>query len=379
MEKVKSLSEKQIKLFRYYRLFTIWLLSLVLGLSIWTIMINNIDWTFSDVVYPLLSLMIIAISGMYANANNNFSIFHIRGLRITKERLTSILIGLLFPVVFLIYIMVNDESFMDYVNNITLHNFITLSVYAVPVFLFITLIIYFGYLLVAPKTKRKSVPQYKEETELSLDFHKRTAINIVLLFSFISIWTKIALVDTWKVKNIFVELIVIFVIFAIRIIANRDNKLPWNYRQGKALDKVFFISLLIPYILVIVYYLISSSFRLIVSTLEIKTLISTLIYLLPLFVLGALTMEALIKFQSKSNKLKKSEVRITKKMAKRNENILLSIVITAIFIILLFIYITTKILTDVDLEILLQIWTILIPLSVIIYIVIYYSVKDINR
>jgi len=141
MKKVKELSEKQIKLFRYYRLFTIWLISLVLALSIWTIMINNINWTFSDVAYPLLALMIVVISGMYANANNNFPLLHIRGIRITKERLTSILIGLFFPIVFLIYIMVNDESFMDYVNNITLHNFITLCVYGIPVFLFITMII----------------------------------------------------------------------------------------------------------------------------------------------------------------------------------------------------------------------------------------------
>jgi len=376
MKKVKELSEKQIKLFRYYRLFTIWLISLVLALSIWTIMINNINWTFSDVAYPLLALMIVVISGMYANANNNFPLLHIRGIRITKERLTSILIGLFFPIVFLIYIMVNDESFMDYVNNITLHNFITLCVYGIPVFLFITMIIYFGYLVVSPKTKRKSVPQYKEETELSLDFHKKTAINIVLLFSFISLWTKLALSDTWGLSNIFVELIVTFVIFAIRIIANRDNKLPWNYRQGKALDKVFFISLLIPYILIAIYYLISSDFRLIVSTLEVKTLISTLVYLLPLFVLGALTTQTLVKCQKKTQK---DEIKITKKIAKRNENILLSIVITAIFILLLFIYIITKILTDIDLEILLQIWTILIPLSVIIYIVIYYSVKDINK
>ena len=45
MEKVKGLTEKQNKLFRYYRLFTIWVISLILGLSIWAIMINNIEWT----------------------------------------------------------------------------------------------------------------------------------------------------------------------------------------------------------------------------------------------------------------------------------------------------------------------------------------------
>lgn len=377
MEKVKGLSEKQIKLFRYYRLFTIWIISLILSLSIWTIMINNIEWKFSDIVYPLLSLMIVVISGMYANANNNFPIFHIRGIRITKERLTSILVGLFFPIIFLIYIMVNDESFMTYVNNITLHNFITLSVYSIPVFLFLTLIMYFGYLIVSPKTKRKSVPQYKEEIEVSLDAHKKTAINIVLLFSFISIWTKVALVNDWNISSIISELLIIISILSIRVLANRDNKLPWNYRQGKILDKVFFISLIVPYIIVIIYFCISSNFRLVVSTLDIKTIISTLIYLLPLFVLGALTSEALVKFNSKINK--KEELKITKKAAKRNENILLSIVITSVFVILLFIYIITRILTEINLEILLQIWTILIPLSVIIYIVIYYSVKDINR
>ncbi len=379
MEKTKGLTEKQNKLFRYYRLFTIWVVSLILGLSIWAIMINNIEWTISDIIYPVIGLLVISISGMFGNANNNFPIFHIRGIRITKERLISILIGLFFPILFLIYIMVNDESFMDYVSNISLHNFITLSVYAIPVFLFITLIIYFGYLIVAPRTKRKNVPQYKEEIEASLDSHKKTAINVVFLLSFISIWTKISLVDTWTFSSIIVELLVVIAILTIRIVANRDNKLPWNYRQGKILDKIFFISLAIPYLLVVLYYLFSSNFRLVISTIEIKTIISTLVYLLPLFVFGAATIEAVIKFQDKCKNGNKSEVKITKKMAKRNENILYSLVLTAIFIMLLFIYIITRILTDINMEILLQIWTMLIPLSVIIYIVLYYSVKDINR
>lgn len=379
MEKVKGLTEKQNKLFRYYRLFTIWVISLILGLSIWAIMINNIEWTISDIIFPVVGLLVISISGMFGNANNNFSIFHIRGIRITKERLISILIGLFFPILFMIYIMVNDESFMDYVSNISLHNFITLSVYAVPVFLFITLIIYFGYLIVAPRTKRKNVPQYKEEIEASLDSHKKVAINIVFLLSFVSIWTKIALVDTWTFTSIIVELLVIIAVLAVRIIANRDNKLPWNYRQGKLLDKVFFISLAVPYLLVVLYYIVSSNFRLIISTMEIKTVISTLVYLLPLFVFGAATITAVTKFQDKCKNSSKVEVKITKRMAKRNENILYSLILTAIFIMLLFIYIITKIITDIDIEILLQIWTMLIPLSVIIYIVLYYSVKDINR
>ena len=379
MEKVKGLTEKQNKLFRYYRLFTIWVISLILGLSIWAIMINNIEWTISDIIFPVVGLLVISISGMFGNANNNFSIFHIRGIRITNERLISILIGLFFPILFMIYIMVNDESFMDYVSNISLHNFITLSVYAVPVFLFITLIIYFGYLIVAPRTKRKNVPQYKEEIEASLDSHKKVAINIVFLLSFVSIWTKIALVDTWTFTSIIVELLVIITVLAVRIIANRDNKLPWNYRQGKLLDKVFFISLATPYLLVVLYYIVSSNFRLIISTMEIKTVISTLVYLLPLFVFGAAIITAVAKFQDKCKNSSKVEVKITKKIAKRNENILYSLILTAIFIMLLFIYIITKIITDINIEILLQIWTMLIPLSVIIYIVIYYSVKDINR
>lgn len=378
MKKIKELTEKQIKIFRYYRLVTIWVLSLLFVLSIWGIMINNIDWTFSDIIYPTISLMMILLAGMFANVNNNFSVFHIRGIRITRERLISILLGILFPVFFVIYIMVTDESFMSYVRDISLHSFITLSVYSIPVFLFITLIVYFGYLIVAPKTKRKSIPQYKEEVEKSLDAHKTTAINIVLLLSFISLWIKIALVETWYLKDIIIELIAIILIFTIRILANKDNKLPINYRQGKLLNKVFFLTLLVPYITILGYYIISRDFRMIISTLEIKIIISSLVYLMPLFIFGALAVESVLKLETYCGSNKK-EVKITKQIAKRNENILLSILLTAIAIMLIFIYIITKVLTSIDLEILLQMWTILIPLGVIIYIVIYYSIRDINR
>ena len=379
MRKVKELTEKQIKIFRYYRLVTIWVLSLIFILSIWGIMINNIEWTFSDVAYPTISLMMILLAGMFGNANNNFPVFHIRGIRITRERLISILLGILFPIFFVIYIMVTDESFMSYVSNISLHNFITLTVYAIPVFLFITLIVYFGYLVVAPKTKRKSIPQYKEEVEKSLDAHKTTAINIVLLLSFISLWIKISLTEAWYLKDIIVELISIISIFTIRILANKDNKLPITYRQGKLLDKSFFLALLVPYLVVICYYAISRDFRVIISVLEIRTIISTLVYLLPLFVFGAIIVEALLKLEKHCDKNDIKELKITKKVAKRNENILISVLLTAVAIILIFIYIITKIITSVDLEILLQMWTILIPLAVIIYIVLYYSIRDINR
>ena len=379
MEKLKGLTEKQNKLFRYYRHVTIWILSFSLGLSIWAIMINNLEWTLNDILYPVLSLIVIILAGMFANANNNFSLFHLRGIRITKERLISILMGLFFPVVFLIYIMVTDDSFMDYVSNISLHNFITLSVYSIPVFLFITLVMYFGYLVVAPKTKRKNVPQYKEEIEISLDEHKKMAINIVLLLTGISLWVKVGLNDSWSIYKILVELIVLAVIFVIRIVANKDNKLPWNYNESKLLNSYFFLIVLTPYILVLLYFIISKNFRLIAMSLGYKTIVSILVYLLPAFILCALAILVLIDAREKSKENSKKEIRITKKMAKRNENILLALILTAIFVLLFFIYVVTRILETLTLEILLQIWTILIPLSVIIYIVIYYSIKDINR
>lgn len=381
MEKKKGLNEKQEKLFRYYRLVTIWITSFILGLSIWTTMINDIEWTLSDILYQVIGLLIIIISGMFANANNNFSIFHIRGIRITKERLISILMGLFFPVVFLVYIMVTDQTFKEYVSNISLHNFITLSVYSIPVFLIITLIMYFGYLVISPKTKRKNLPQYKEEIEVSLDKHKNIAINLLLLLSFVSIWVKLGFYNDWNLYKILTESLIIISTIAIKIIANKDNKLTWNYSNNKLIDGYFYLTLATPYLLMIVYYILDPKCRIIVRGLGYKNVISALIYILPLFILCALILTSIIRLNEQcKKKLKiKKEIRITNKMAKRNENILTSIAITSIFVLLFFIYIITEILTSINLEILLQIWTILIPLSVIIYIVIYYSIKDINK
>ena len=123
-------------------------------------MINNIDWKFSDIAMEMISLIIIAIVGMFSNVYNGFTLFHFRRLRMTHERLVSVLIGLFFPLVFILYIMVTNNNFMKYIGSISLHNFITLATLACPVVILISLVIYIGYINLEPRCKRKKEPRY---------------------------------------------------------------------------------------------------------------------------------------------------------------------------------------------------------------------------
>ena len=101
----QGIAKKTIGLQKYRRM-TLNLIVILLFLSIWTTMINNIDWKFSDIAMEMISLIIIAIVGMFSNVDNGFPLFHLRRLRMTHERLVSVLIGLFFPLVFILYIMV---------------------------------------------------------------------------------------------------------------------------------------------------------------------------------------------------------------------------------------------------------------------------------
>ena len=59
----QGIDKKTIGLQKYRRM-TLNLIVILLFLSIWTTMINNIDWKFSDIAMEMISLIIIAIVGM---------------------------------------------------------------------------------------------------------------------------------------------------------------------------------------------------------------------------------------------------------------------------------------------------------------------------
>ena len=62
----QGIAKKTIGLQKYRRM-TLNLIVILLFLSIWTTMINNIDWKFSDIAMEMISLIIIAIVGMFSN------------------------------------------------------------------------------------------------------------------------------------------------------------------------------------------------------------------------------------------------------------------------------------------------------------------------
>ena len=67
----QGIDKKTIGLQKYRRM-TLNLIVILLFLSIWTTMINNIDWKFSDIAMEMISLIIIAIVGMFSNVDNKF-------------------------------------------------------------------------------------------------------------------------------------------------------------------------------------------------------------------------------------------------------------------------------------------------------------------
>ena len=380
MEKKKGISLEQEKKFRYYRRITVSIVFFILCLSIWTIMMNDINWSFNDILFQTISLIVIIICGMFGNVVNNFSLFHLRSIKMTKQRLSSVLIGLFFPLVFVIYVMVTNDTFMDYIRNISLHNFITLGVYSLPIVILISFIIYLGYVISSPKYKRKKIPEYEEKTEISLDSYKSLGINVVTTFSLISIWIKIALNINWNFDSITTEFVVLLIMLVMKVIANGKNKLPWYYSDKITINKYKVLPVFIPYVLVLLLAVVSSSFRLKLSLIGYKKVTSMLIFLLPLFIVCYFILVYILKLLSKVCSENKKEVRvITKKQYVRNENIIISFSLTVIFILLLFIYILTNILTYLNVEILLQLFTVLIPLGVVIYLVFYYSIININK
>lgn len=373
-KKEKGTNLEKAKGLRNYRRLTISLIVILLFLSIWNTMMNNLDWTFKDIITETLCLIIIAICGMYGNINNNFSLFHIRKLKMTKERLTSVLIGLFFPLIFILYVMVTNSYFMDYIKNISLHNFITLLVFALPVVIIIALIIYIGYIVIEPKEKKQKDLLYSEEVEKSLDKYKKSTLNLLITTSLVSMWIKVGLNFNWTINDITTEIVLLLIIIVMKIIGNTYNKLPWNYCEKEGLGKYFYITLAIPYILVLLYFVINQNFRDTMILIGYRGIVSIMVYILPILLVASLA----IYYSSKiTNKSIMKETSRNKK--KRKENILISLSITIISIILLFIYILTNIIETLTLELLLQIIVFIIPVGVILYLVMYYSIKDINK
>lgn len=379
MSKKIRITEKNEKSMRGYRRLSLSFVFVALCISIWSTMMTSISWSFKDIAFELISLLIIIVCGMFANVNNRFSLFHIRGIRITKERLISILIGIFLPVSFLIYFMISDNEFMKYLKDISLHDFITLSVLLMPLMMVITLIVYFSYKVIEPKYIRERNNEYIEKTEKSLNEYKMIALTFVSLTAITSIWIKIAFNYNWELNNIKTEVILLIIIILMKIISNLKNKLPWYYSERLGYSKYLYICLIIPYLVFGLACLISSSLREKIMLIGIPKTISLIALYSPIVGLMAVVVSCFNRIFGKltnhTKKYGKDQINIEMK----RDNIITSLALTLLSVMLVFIYIVIAVLDSMEVGLIFITLLMLIPVGIIIYLVIYYSMITINK
>lgn len=374
-----KINEKKEKLFRDYRRLTLKFVFAALCISIWSTMMTNLNWKFTDIAFECFSLLIIVICGMFGNVQNRFSLFHIRGLRITKERLISILIGILLPISFIIYFIVSDGEFMKYLKNISLHDFVNLGVLLIPIMIVIALIIYFGYVVLEPKYSKTRISEYSEKTEKSLDEYKMVGLTLVCLTAFSSLWLKLAFNYEWSFTNVKTEVIIIVILAVMKIISNLKNKLPWNYSQRLGYSKYLYLCLITPYIVFALACLISSSLRGRIEIIGIQKTISIIVSYSPIVGLVAVIVSCFEKIIGKlSSHTKRHQVKTINKTTKQ-ENIVIAAALSLIAVTLVFIYLVTAVISTLDVYLLVKIVFMLLPVAVLIYLVIYYSIVTINK
>ena len=192
----------------------------------------------------------------------------------------------------------------------------------------------------------------------------------------LSLWAKIGLNSAFNITGCLTELLSVFAVLTLFIVGNIDNKLEPFHNFHFKIDKYFFISLLLPYCLLIIYAIFNSDFRLAVSVIDIRSLISLLVYVSPLFLVASLTFYI---GSRKGDILKIDKRRIFAKKNKAKFNSFLAIVITIIIVIGFLYYALRRILITYTLENILQILLVFLPLALIIYLVILDGLTEINK
>ena len=379
MNKKIKITEKNEKSFRVYRRTSLNFVFLALCISLWSTMMTKISWGFKDIAFECVSLLIIVICGMFGNVNNRFPLFHVRKVKITKERLISILIGIFLPISFIIYFMVSDNEFYKYLHGISLHDFITLFVLLIPIVIVVTLIIYFSYKLIEPKYIKEKSSEYVEKTEKSLNEYKMVALTFVCLAAITSIWIKLSFNYNWILNDIKTEVIVLIILVMMKVISNLKNKLPWNYSERLGYSKYLYICLIVPYLIFGVACLISSSLRERIMIIGIPKTISLIDLYSPIIGLMAVVVSCFNRIFGKLTEHSKKHKSEQTNIAMRKDNIIASLALTLLSIMLVFIYIIVGVLDTLDAGLIFTSVLMLIPVGVIIYLVIYYSMITINK
>ncbi len=379
MEKeIKKLSKDQIFGLRSYKRATIFTLFFIIIASLWLKISLNPLWSFNDIIVEIVSLFIIIIFGIVANIKNDFPIFQLRNFKFTKNFNYSIVLFLTLLLIFIIYKNITNPDFITYLASLKLHDLITVIVFLLPVFLLIIYLIYIGIRLFDKDSNvNNKFEIYKESIEESLDKSKRFTINIIFIIMCLSIWIKVGLNNNINLYNVTTEVILLFAIITLFIVGNIDNKLPVFYNNYMYIDKYFIYSLLLPYFLIVIYTIFNSDFRILLNMAGFLQIISVLVSMAPLFFISSLIFYNANR--NVYNRKTRNRVKKSIKVNKVRDNSVISLILTVLILFCLFYYSFTTIVPKYSISNILQVIIILIPLSVIIYLIIYSCIKEINK
>ncbi len=378
-EKKFDISKEQVAGLRSYRRSTVITLGVITLLSLWMKISLNPRWHFNDVLVEGISLFVLILMAILANIKNEFPIFQFRKLKITKDIAYSIVLffGVLF--LFILYKNIVDPGFIDYLAGLSFHDLVTILVFLLPIFILITGLLYLGIgIFDNKKNKEEKFPVYKESIENSLDKYKSITIRLIFAITYLSIWMKVGFLTTNFIPNVTFELCAIFTIIVMAIVGNIDNKVRALYSRYMYMDRYFIYSILLPYILILLYTFFSKDFRKILILAGFSGVISVLVSMSPIFFLSSLLfykgLRTTSKVEKKTNGIKKG---FTKN--KIRQNALISLLTSLTIGFLLFYYSLSTIVDSYNIEVVLQMIIVFIPLSVVIYLIIYSCMSEINK
>ena len=379
-EIINTLSKEQVQGLRSYRRATVLCLNFVIFLSFWFKVSFHSSWHFNDVLVEVLSLFILLFMGILANIKNDFPIFNMRRVSFTKDFLYSIVLFFTLLFFFVLYKNITEADFISYLASLSFHDLITILVFLFPVFLFLIFLIYIGFRFMdKDKSKEKfSLPVYQEKIEKSLDIYKDVTIKAIFIIMCISIWIKVGFLVDGSIPNIIMELSALFTIFVLFIVGNKDNKLNAFYSRYIYLDRYFVYSLLLPYVLIILYAFFSKDFRIVVGMSGFSQVSSFLVSMMPLFAIASFLFYKGVRLSS-LDCTKKNKVGGKKVLNKIRSNALVSFLVTFSILSILFYYSFTVLVKKYNVENLLQIIMLFIPLFVILYLIVYSCIREMNK
>lgn len=374
--KNKKLTKKQLLSLRGYRRKTILALGIIAMISLWFKIGLNTSWHLNDAIVEIITLFILIIAGIISNIKNDFPIFQSRKFQFSKEFSYSVIISICLLFIFIIYKNIVDNNFISYLAQLSVHDLLTTIVFITPIFLLIIYLIYLGFKINKPKKKTKEILSYSDKIERSLNNYRSTTIKIIFLIMSLAIWLKVGLNSQFTFYIISTEIFSIIIIITLWIIGNIDSKLSPFYNCFFKIDKYFFLSILLPYLLILIYTLINRNFRFLILNLDIKELISLLTFMSPLFFLSSIIFYIGCRSPLQISISKKKISAIKKRTI---INSIIALTTTLILTLGTFIYCFTKIVTNYNIENILQAIIVFIPISTIIYIILYNEIKIINK